>query len=184
MSAIRKAFFFPTIFYNVVMDTVRSRNWFNRIDKHVVLGAMPFRSGLESLVSSENIKGIISMNEEFELNPRWYATKEELKKIGVEFLNLPVDDYVGLPTSEQIASGLHFIEHIIQDRQGSVYIHCKAGRSRSAYLAAAYLIAREEKKVEEVVAQLKSKRPQVWIGAREVRSLEDYYTKAIGKGKS
>ena len=91
MSAIRKAFFFPTILYNVTMDAVRSRQWFNRIDQNVVLGAMPFRgSSLETLVKAENIKGIISMNEEFELNPYWYATEAELKALDVEFLNLPV----------------------------------------------------------------------------------------------
>lgn len=100
--------------------------------------------------------------------------------MGIEFLNLPVDDYVGLPTTEQITTGLKFIDRIIKETQGSVYIHCKAGRSRSAYLAAAYLIAKEQKKVDDAVDFLKSKRPQVWIGTRGVKSLEEYYLEAVG----
>lgn len=119
------------------------------------------------------------MNEEFELNPKWYATPAEMARLDLEFLNLPVDDYVGLPSSQQIATGLDFIRHVINDKQGSVYVHCKAGRSRSAYLVAAYLIAKEGGKVEDVIEHLKSKRPQIWIGPKGVRSLEDYYKEAV-----
>ena len=101
-----------------------------------------------------------------------------MAKLDLEFLNLPVDDYIGLPTSEQIASGLQFINHIIKDKHASVYVHCKAGRSRSAYLVAAYLIAKEGRNVEEVIEHLKAKRPQVWIGSKGVESLENYHKEA------
>ena len=36
--------FYPTLFYNVFMERVSSRRWFDRIDEKVILGALPFRS--------------------------------------------------------------------------------------------------------------------------------------------
>lgn len=36
--------FYPTLFYNVVMEKFSSRRWFDRIDENVILGALPFPS--------------------------------------------------------------------------------------------------------------------------------------------
>lgn len=58
--------FYPSLFYNVVMERASARNWYDRIDKNVILGALPFRSMSETL-RVENVKGIISMNEDYEL---------------------------------------------------------------------------------------------------------------------
>ena len=42
--------FFPTLAYNVLMERVTARNWWDRIDKQVVLGAIPFKGEAEKLV--------------------------------------------------------------------------------------------------------------------------------------
>lgn len=36
--------FYPTLLYNVLMEKATSRNWYDRIDENVILGALPFRS--------------------------------------------------------------------------------------------------------------------------------------------
>lgn len=36
--------FYPTLVYNVFMEKVTSRRWYDRIDEHTILGALPFRS--------------------------------------------------------------------------------------------------------------------------------------------
>lgn len=36
--------FYPTLFYNVLMEKFTRRNWYDRIDDNVILGALPFRS--------------------------------------------------------------------------------------------------------------------------------------------
>ena len=43
--------FFPTLAYNVLMERVTARNWWDRIDKQVVLGAIPFKGQAEKLAS-------------------------------------------------------------------------------------------------------------------------------------
>lgn len=36
--------FYPTLFYNVFMEKVTSRRWYDRIDDNMILGALPFRN--------------------------------------------------------------------------------------------------------------------------------------------
>lgn len=42
--ALARLLFYPTLAYNVVMEKVSSRRWFDRVDDTVILGALPFRS--------------------------------------------------------------------------------------------------------------------------------------------
>lgn len=35
--------FYPSLAYNVFMERVSARKWFNRIDDNMILGALPFR---------------------------------------------------------------------------------------------------------------------------------------------
>lgn len=47
--------FYPSLFYNVVMEKFSSRNWYDRIDETVILGALPFRS-MTKQVSEELVR--------------------------------------------------------------------------------------------------------------------------------
>ncbi|MDQ3438797.1 MAG: dual specificity protein phosphatase family protein, partial [Planctomycetota bacterium] len=55
------------------------------------------------------------------------------------YRNVPILDLT-VPTPEQFAEGVDFIRAHAKGG-GKVYLHCKLGRSRSAAVAAAYLIA-------------------------------------------
>lgn len=35
--------FYPSLVYNVFMERVSPRQWYNRIDDNMILGALPFR---------------------------------------------------------------------------------------------------------------------------------------------
>jgi len=41
---LARAFFYPTLTYNIVLEKLSCRQWYNRIDETVILGALPFRS--------------------------------------------------------------------------------------------------------------------------------------------
>lgn len=41
--------FYPTLFYNVVMEKVSARRWYDRIDETVLLGALPFQNMTEQV---------------------------------------------------------------------------------------------------------------------------------------
>lgn len=48
--------FYPTLFYNVIMEKISPRQWYNRIDDTVILGALPFPNVAKEvcLISSIN----------------------------------------------------------------------------------------------------------------------------------
>lgn len=67
--------------------------------------------------------------------------------MGVEFLQLATTDIFATPSQSKLVEGVNFINKFV-NRQNvidgisntSVYIHCKAGRTRSATLVGCYLI--------------------------------------------
>lgn len=73
-----------------------------------------------------------------------YMVLQEWRAEGVEQIRLSTVDLTGVPSLEHIHRGVEFVlKH--RNQGNSVYIHCKAGRSRSATLAAAYLIRVSDK---------------------------------------
>ena len=77
--------FLPTLAYNVAMERLSARRWYDRIDNKVILGALPFRSDYtKEMVERENIKGVVSMNEDYEL-ALFSHQAEGWSKLGVDF---------------------------------------------------------------------------------------------------
>ena len=58
---------------------------------------------------------------------------------GVDQLRLRTVDFNNVPSQEKLKAGVEFIEETKQSGK-SVYVHCKAGRGRSATLVACYLM--------------------------------------------
>uniref|UniRef100_A0A8C7WW50 Protein tyrosine phosphatase mitochondrial 1 n=1 Tax=Oryzias sinensis TaxID=183150 RepID=A0A8C7WW50_9TELE len=91
-----------------------------------------------NLVQTQNVRGVITMNEEYETKLLCNSA-QEWRAVGVEQLRLSTVDLTGVPSLQHLHRGVEFVlQH--RERGGCVYVHCKAGRSRSATLVAAYLI--------------------------------------------
>lgn len=72
-------------------------------------------------------------------NVQFDVWSQEWRTVGVEQLRLSTVDLTGVPSLENLHRGVEFaLKH--REQGSSVYVHCKAGRSRSATLVAAYLI--------------------------------------------
>lgn len=65
---------------------------------------------------------------------------QEWKKHGVTQLKIPTVDFTATPTQEDICKAVDFIQDYRDNKKGSVYVHCKAGRTRSATVVACYLV--------------------------------------------
>lgn len=50
--------FYPSLFYNMFMEKVSTRRWYDRIDETVILGALPFQS-MTKQVNSNFILNIV-----------------------------------------------------------------------------------------------------------------------------
>jgi len=129
------------------------------------------------MISEENIGGVVSMNEDYELalfshqQPGW-------KNLGVNFLQLATVDIFHAPNQEKLERGVEFINNIAPSGQ-SVYVHCKAGRTRSATLVGCYLMAVNNWTPEQAVNHMKEMRPHVLLHKKQWEALRLYYTNHI-----
>ncbi|ESN90425.1 hypothetical protein HELRODRAFT_70925 [Helobdella robusta] len=178
MGCLANAYFYISLGYNVVLQRLIKIPWYNRVDDVVILGALPFRSYNHELVN-EGVKGVVTALEPHETK-YWFNTKEEWRSIGIEQLVLSTPDWFSVPSDQQIKEGVDFILKF-KDRKPpkSVYVHCKAGRSRSATIVACYLINIHNYTPEEAVNKLREIRPRVRILPRHMNAIERYHKNYI-----
>ena len=117
----------------------------------MLLGALPLRRHVPKL-KSEGIGAVINTCQEYR------GPLDDYRAAGIDELYLPTIDFTP-PRLEDIQRGVEFIQrHAAAGRK--VYVHCKAGRGRSATIAMCYLISRGHTP-ESAQAFLSEKRPQV-----------------------
>ncbi|XP_008841844.2 phosphatidylglycerophosphatase and protein-tyrosine phosphatase 1 [Nannospalax galili] len=181
-AGLARVLFYPTLLYTVFRGRVRGpahRDWYHRIDHTVLLGALPLRSMTRRLVLDENVRGVITMNEEYETRFLCNNSKE-WKKVGVEQLRLSTVDMTGVPTLANLQRGVEFALKY-QSLGQCVYVHCKAGRSRSATMVAAYLIQVHKWSPEEAVQAITKIRSHIYIRPSQLEILKEFH-KEISSG--
>lgn len=88
------------------------------------------------------------------------------------YLNLPVMDLTA-PTREQLVEAVKFIAKY--SPSGIVYVHCKIGYSRTAAVAAAYLLRTyHSHSIEDALTHLRSTRPSIVIREEVIEALRVY----------
>ncbi|CAH0550753.1 unnamed protein product [Brassicogethes aeneus] len=174
--------FYPTLLYNVCMEKLTPRRWYDRIDDTVILGALPFPSLTKELVEKENVKAVISMNEDYEL--MLANNGERWKKAGVFFLQLATTDIFSTPCQSKLVEGVQFINKFVDPQNikadisnSSVYVHCKAGRTRSATLVGCYLMQRYNWTPEQAVKHMQEKRSHILLHTRQWEALRVFHKK-------
>ncbi|GAB1610494.1 phosphatidylglycerophosphatase and protein-tyrosine phosphatase 1-like [Argonauta hians] len=135
---LAKMAFYPSLLFNLIMSKISNRNWYDRIDETIILGALPLRHQCKTLIEDERVGGILSANLDHEVK-HFTPTEKEWCEMGLRYLRLKVMDFVGTPSPDQVQAAVNFIEQVKSEGR-SVYVHCKAGRTRSATLVCCYLI--------------------------------------------
>lgn len=174
--------FLPSLSYNVVLNKLNIRPWYNRVDDNVIIGALPWLTIKDDLINKENVKGVVSMNENFELDwlRRWVAGRSHWTESNVKFLQLQTQDIFETPSQDKLKAGVDFILSVIND-DGNVYVHCKAGRTRSATLVCCYLMKKNNWNPEQAYDLLAMKRPQLALHRAQWTALRQYYSDNISQ---
>ncbi len=124
---------YPTLGWNYLLARVfRMRHWWDFIDPLVIIGARPFRHDVAHL-RKIGVQAVVNTCEEY-----WGPVTEYMKH-GIEQLHLPITDFTH-PELSDVRKGVDFIQKHV-DQTHVVYIHCKAGRARSATVALCWLVA-------------------------------------------
>jgi atypical dual specificity phosphatase len=150
---LSRALFIPTFLWNALLGRfLRKRNWWDHIESNLILGAMPLRKDVDKLVA-EGVTAVVNMCQEYPGPTDLYAQHH------IEQLRLPTVDF-NPPSLEHARLGVDFIQkHLSQN--GTVYVHCKAGRARSANVLMCFLMAHRNMTIEQAQKFLLSKRPHV-----------------------
>lgn len=144
--------YYPSFWWNVWNGRVTRRwEWWTEIDDDLVLGAVPFRSDVGKLVQL-GVRAVVNTCEEFPGHARLY------QELGITQFHMPTTDFTH-PEIESVVAAVDFMES--QIAQGHrIYVHCKAGRARSATVAICFLMANRNVSAQEA-QQLLKKRTQV-----------------------
>ncbi|KAL4672116.1 hypothetical protein H8957_010133 [Semnopithecus entellus] len=175
-AGLARVLFYPTLLYTLFRGKVPGRahrDWYHRIDPTVLLGALPLRSLTRQLVQDENVRGVITMNEEYETRFLCHSS-QEWKRLGVEQLRLSTVDMTGIPTLDNLQKGVQFALKY-QSLGQCVYVHCKAGRSRSATMVAAYLIQVHRWSPEEAIRAIAKIRSYIHIRPGQLDVLQQFH---------
>jgi atypical dual specificity phosphatase len=162
MSAIKIALvhlsYYPTHWLNTLMCGLGFWRRWDWIDPDVAVGMMPRVKDL-AVLKSQGVGAIVNMCEEFG------GHVEKMARLGMTQLHLPTVDY-HCPSEEHLREGVAFIRERV-GRGEKVYVHCKAGRGRSATLGLCYLMMSQGISAREAHRYLKKVRRQVDGGIAE-----------------
>lgn len=161
-----KTVFYPTLGWNMLLGRVlKIRNWYDFIDDHVIVGARPFPRDVSGL-SQAGVKAVVNTCEEYA------GPVEQYAEHGIEQLHIPTVDFMP-PSLASIQESVAFVQKHVQQNH-TVYIHCKAGRARSATVALCWLIAHRGMTAESAQAFLLEKRPHVHPRLPERQVVQDF----------
>jgi atypical dual specificity phosphatase len=173
MLLLNKLALYPTIVWGVVLEYLGIRKWYTRIDEHCIIGALPMLRNYEEILKKEKVNAVLTLNEDHELI--YSVPRVMYERMGIEFYQISIRDYIGVASLEQIKSGVDFINKHKSMNQ-CVYVHCKAGRYRSALIVVCYLINSKNMKPQEAIDYLKSIRPHVILDKkRQTEAINKYY---------
>jgi len=145
--------FYPTLAWNVLLGRVlRVRRWWDFIDPHVIVGARPMGKDV-GILHELGVRAVVNTCEETR------GPVDLYKSLDVEQLHVPTTDFQH-PTLQSITESVEFVQRHVQAGH-IVYIHCKAGRARSATVAMCWLIAHRGMTPDAAQALLLEKRPHI-----------------------
>ena len=133
----------------------KSPRW-SEITPKVWIGSVPTMEDARDAIAG-GVRSVVDLTVEF---------SEVAAFRDLRYHHLPVLDLTA-PTPDQLTAAAEIIER--ESNAGTVYVHCKAGYSRSAAAVGAWLLAtRQAATVADVISRLEAARPGIVI-RREVR---------------
>lgn len=166
---LARLLYWPTFTWNFLLGRIlHLRHWWDQVDNGLWLGAVPL-SGDAARFKQMGITGVINMCDEYA------GPLHEYQQQSIEQLNLPTVDFHP-PTVEMIERGVRFIQQHM-DNGGGVYVHCKAGRARSATVVLCYLVAHKQMTPTAAQQYLLEKRPHINPLIYERKVVQDFVSK-------
>lgn len=131
---------------------LKTRNWWDKVDDHVIVGAFPFARDVPQMADA-GVGAVVNTCEEYE------GPVSQYQQFDIRQLRIPTVDFTH-PSYEDVQRAVDFmVEQIEEDR--TVYVHCKAGRARSATVVLCWMIQARGLSAQEGQTLLLKHRPHV-----------------------
>jgi atypical dual specificity phosphatase len=155
----------------------KKNSWWKEIEKNIYLGALPLKKHETELFENLKIDAILSVLEEEEMRfstffVSSYDTKK-LRKLNINHKLISTEDLRPI-SLEQLNEAADFIYEVVSNNK-KIYIHCKAGKSRSVLSLCSYYIKYKNMTVLEAFNKIARKRSSVFLFKSQFKCIQDYY---------
>lgn len=168
-----------SLIYTLAKHTLSTYDWWNEIKGYnIVLGAIPLENrDHRQLLCKNDIEAVLSMVEKYEINGNGILT-EPVKQWGNGIIHKVIEapdfDPVDLKFIDEAVNFIHQC-HL---KNKKVYVHCKAGRGRSATVVVCYLLKHHKNDFPTVKAAMdfvKSQRSQMSLNDQQHARVHEYH---------
>ena len=158
----KKAYQISLLYNRVKHDAVWAKiPWWNEITERVFLGALPLRKHISDF-KSLGIDSIVTMVEPFEQEDSLVGRPVRLEHYisnGIKNKSFPSPDFRPISLKTLYEATLFLNDSV--SAGGGAYVHCKAGRGRSAAVIMAYLLLFCGYSYDDAENLILSRRPHV-----------------------
>lgn len=163
--------FYPTLAWSYLLGRVlKTRRWWDHVDPQVIVGAYPFHRDAEPLYNI-GVRAVVNTCEEYA------GPTAEYERLGIVQFRMPTIDFTH-PRLSDVMRAVEFVQsHVVQGH--IVYIHCKAGRARSATVALCWLMKYRGLSAAEAQASLLRSRPHIHPRLTERPVVKDFESGTI-----
>jgi atypical dual specificity phosphatase len=145
--------YWPTLAWNFLLGRVlRVRRWWDEIVPGLYLGARPL-PGDPLRLQQLGIRAIVNTCEEFP------GYTQQYQSLQIEQFWMPTVDFTH-PRFNDVLAAIEFIDRHLREGR-PVYVHCKAGRARSATVLLCYLIAKRAMEPQAAMELILRQRPHI-----------------------
>jgi atypical dual specificity phosphatase len=122
----------------------------------ILAGRNPLSARDIDQIRNQGVTHILDLREPSEWLPPKHgsAALEAAERLGIHRLNVPVPDLTG-PSSEALDAAFAFVSGALAETEGRIFVHCRAGKERSASVLAACVARREKLTYEQALAKLR-----------------------------
>lgn len=158
---------------------LRPHKWsyWTKLTDQIYLGAIPLKNWNHiDKISALGVKAILSINEEHEFKNLPFAKpvkSEDWTKRSMHLLKISSPDLEPLESHKMAEAVMFVMQQVKLGNQ--VYMHCTAGRGRSASVAICSLAKLHGITPAEAMRQIKEKRPQLSLSKKQLESVQQCY---------
>eukprot|EP00457_Paulinella_chromatophora_P013126 gb/GEZN01013400.1/.p1 GENE.gb/GEZN01013400.1/~~gb/GEZN01013400.1/.p1 ORF type:complete len:245 (+),score=36.90 gb/GEZN01013400.1/:172-906(+) len=179
-----RALFNVSLFYTLNRNKLLGHRAYDRVLPRVILGAIPLQKQLPNLLQQEQVTSVLSVVQRFELEAGFLwqpVSPQEWTRAKVQQLVIDAPDFGPVPIAklEQGADFLH--KQLQKSTDGSIYVHCKAGRGRSTSVLLMYLTKHRGMDFDSAWSLLSTKRPQIHLNRGQKAAIKEAVKTVRGK---